>query len=318
MPGPSPEDTMKLGADATVRLVEVERTVQLAPVAPADAKSAEAKPGSAAAPSAGADSGAADAAIQQEIQIQLGRMEALHDIRILLAVESGSRAWGFASPNSDWDVRFIYAPRLPWYLRVNPPRDVIELPISGDLDINGWELRKSLALLQKCNPTLLEWLQSPLIYRQDENVVDPLRALAREFFTPQACWHHYLSMAKSNNREYLQGKTVRLKKYLYVLRPLLCCQWIEQYGSPAPMQFRTLVDLLVSDAELRAAIDSLLEQKRAAPELAEGPKIPALGYFIETELQRCEAAAASLPSHRAPPEAYNRCDEYLRSVVTGA
>ena len=258
---------------------------------------------------------AADPNIQTEIQQQLTRMEALHDVRILLAIESGSRAWGFASPNSDWDVRFLYVPRLPWYLRVNPPRDVIELPISGDLDINGWELRKALGLMQKCNPTLLEWLDSPLIYRQDEPVMARFRALSREFFMPLACWHHYLSMAKTNNREYLQTPRVRLKKYLYVLRPLLCCRWIEQGRGPAPMLFQLLVDELVQDAELRAAIDHLLEQKRGAEELAEAPRIPVLNYFIEVELERCKAIAPSIPAHRAPPDAYARADEFLRSVA---
>ncbi|HEY4371120.1 MAG TPA: nucleotidyltransferase domain-containing protein [Burkholderiales bacterium] len=261
-------------------------------------------------------------AIREQIMIQLMRMESLHNVRVLLAVESGSRAWGFASPNSDWDVRFIYAPRLPWYLRVNATRDVIELPLhkyaSDDLDINGWELRKTLGLMQKCNPTLLEWLQSPLVYRQNDDAVAGLRALAREFFSPAACWHHYFSMAKGNNREYLQGKTVRLKKYLYVLRPLLCCQWIEQYNAPAPMLFRTLVDTLVKDAELRLAIDALLEQKRGAAELAEGPRVPALGWFIENELQRCEQAAAKVAVRKASQEAYYRCDEFLRATIMGA
>ena len=195
---------------------------------------------------------------------------------------------------------------------------MIELPINGDLDINGWELRKALALMQKCNPTLLEWLDSPLIYRQDEPVMAQFRGLAREFFSPAACWHHYFSMAKSNNREYLQAKTVRLKKYLYVLRPLLCCRWIEQGRGPAPMLFQLLVDELVQNAELRAAIDTLLEQKRGASELTEAPRVPALGYFIETELERCTAVAASIPAHRAPPEAYGRCDNFLRAVVTAS
>jgi len=253
--------------------------------------------------------------IQREIQAQLARMESLHDVRILLAIESGSRAWGFASPNSDWDVRFIYVPRLPWYLRVNAPRDVIELPISGDLDINGWELRKALGLMQKCNPTLLEWLDSPLIYRQDAAVMAQFRALSREFFVPLACWHHYFSMAKTNNREYLQSERVKLKKYLYVLRPLLACKWIEQGRGPAPMLFQILVDELVEGQELRAAIATLLEQKRGAAELAEAPRVPALSYFIELELERCKQIAASIPAHRAAPGAYARADEFLRSVV---
>lgn len=316
LPPPEAESEGLLPLDAAT--VPLEHTLQLPPIAqstegllPLDA---------ATVPLTGsAEQRAPDAAaVQEQVMIQLMRMESLHNVRILLAVESGSRAWGFASPNSDWDVRFIYVPQLPWYLRVSASRDVIELPISGDLDINGWELRKTLGLMQKCNPTLLEWLQSPLIYRQNEEATAGLRALASEFFNPVACWHHYFSMAKGNNREYLQGKTVRLKKYLYVLRPLLCCQWIEQYNTPAPMLFQTLVDTLVKDAELRGAIDKLLEQKRGAAELAEGPRVPALGYFIETELLRCEQAAGGIVAKKPPAEAYLRSDEFLRATVLGS
>jgi uncharacterized protein len=261
------------------------------------------------------DGPAAALPVRDEILRQLHRTEVQHEVRVLLAIESGSRAWGFASPNSDWDVRFIYVPRLPWYLRVDAPRDVIELPISGDLDINGWELRKALALMQKCNPTLLEWLDSPLIYLQDEAAMAQFRALGREFFMPLACWHHYRSMARTNYREYLQSANVKLKKYLYVLRPLLACKWIEQGRGPAPMLFQTLFDELVQDAGLRAAIDSLLDKKRGADELAEAPRIPALNDFIEAELQRGETIASTIPVQRPDAQAYARADDFLRDTV---
>jgi predicted nucleotidyltransferase len=122
-------------------------------------------------------------------------------------------------------------------------------------------------------------------------------------------------MAKGNYREYLQSPTVKLKKYLYVLRPLLACQWIEQGRGPAPMLFQVLVDELAKDAQLRAAIDALLVQKRGTEELAEAPRVPALNYFIEVELERCARIAGSIPTQRAAPEAYTRADEFLRKVV---
>ena len=101
--------------------------------------------------------------MKSEIVAQIQGIESTHDVTVLYACESGSRGWGFASPDSDYDVRFIYVHRLPWYFQVSPGRDVIEVPISGDLDINGWELRKALGLIKKGNATLIEWLDSPVV-----------------------------------------------------------------------------------------------------------------------------------------------------------
>lgn len=106
-------------------------------------------------------------AMRSKIVDQLRDIELANNVTVLYACESGSRDWGFASPDSDYDVRFIYVHRLPWYLQVSPQRDVIEVPISGDLDINGWELRKALGLMKKGNATLIEWLDSPVVYRAD-------------------------------------------------------------------------------------------------------------------------------------------------------
>ena len=136
--------------------------------------------------------------------------------------QSGSRAWGFASRDSDYDVRFLYVHRQDWYLSVEDRRDVIELPISEDLDVSGWELRKALRLLRKSNPPLLEWLKSPIVYRYDPAFAAEFGALAAEFYSPRRCFAHYLHMAFGNWRDYLRGReSVSLKKYLYVFRPLL-------------------------------------------------------------------------------------------------
>jgi predicted nucleotidyltransferase len=227
--------------------------------------------------------------MRQTIEQCLATIETRYDITILYACESGSRGWGFASPDSDYDVRFIYVQRLPWYLQVSTPRDVIEEPITSDLDINGWELRKALGLLKKGNATLIEWLDSPIIYRAEEPFLSRLRDAARQTHRPERSFHHYVHMARKNYREYLRGDTVRLKKYLYVLRPLLATLWIEQGRGIAPMPFQELVDELVSDAALIDAIAQLLTHKRAAKESEYGVPLPVINRFIDDELTRLES-----------------------------
>src|SRR5438105_459905 len=129
------------------------------------------------------------------IQRELDRIETEQNVRILYAVESGSRAWGFDSPDSDYDVRFIYIRPVREYLRVSPPRDVIELPITETLDVNGWDIYKALELYRKSNPPLLEWLNSPIVYREKGELAADLRRLARDYFSPLRMTYHYLSMA---------------------------------------------------------------------------------------------------------------------------
>lgn len=230
-----------------------------------------------------------DPVIRSNIEARLSALEVEHGVRVLYACESGSRGWGFASPDSDYDVRFIYVHPLSWYLRVSPQRDLIELPISDELDINGWELRKALGLLKKGNATLIEWLHSPVVYRTDPDFLSAMREATRQTHQPERSFHHYVHMARRNYREYLQGDRVRLKKYLYVLRPLLATLWIEQGRGMAPMRFQDLVDTIVIDPGLRNAIDQLLAIKRAAAESEYGSPLPVINAFIDDELTRLEA-----------------------------
>ena len=150
--------------------------------------------------------------MREKIQTQLCRIEEEEHIKILLAVESGSRAWGFASPDSDYDVRFIYIRRKEDYLRLDTIRDVIELPIDDVLDINGWDLQKTLRLLYKSNPTLFEWFSSPIVYQETEFAAK-FRDLMIHYFSSKKTLYHYISMAEGNYREYLKGDLVRAKKY---------------------------------------------------------------------------------------------------------
>jgi predicted nucleotidyltransferase len=189
-----------------------------------------------------------------KIQSELQRIERDHEVRVLFAAESGSRAWGFASRDSDYDVRFIYVHERDWYLSIEERRDVIEEPINYQLDISGWDLRKALQLLRKSNPPLLEWLKSPIVYKADPGFALLFGHLAVEFASADRLFLHYLHMAQGNARGYLKGDIVRLKKYFYVLRPLLACKWIEQGRGPVPMEFQTLVDELVQDPLLRLHI----------------------------------------------------------------
>ncbi len=223
-----------------------------------------------------------------DINSALDRIERAHGVQILLAVESGSRAWGFASRDSDYDVRFIYAHAPEWYLSVDEHRDVIQVPLSDELDLTGWDLRKSLQLLRKSNPSLLEWIKSPVVYRADPAFALVFGLLASEFSSPDRLFRHYLRMARGNFRDYLRNDSVRLKKYLYVLRPLLACRWIERGLGPVPMRFQTLTDTVLADPNLRFHVAVLVARKRAGEELDLGRRIPVLHNFIESELARLE------------------------------
>jgi len=236
----------------------------------------------------------------------LARIEAERNVRVLFACESGSRAWGFASRDSDYDVRFLYVHQRDWYLSVEDRRDVIEQPLDDELDVSGWELRKALRLLRKSNPPLLEWLKSPVVYGCDPAFVAEFRALAEEFYSPRRCFAHYLHMAFGNWRHYLLGREqVSLKKYLYVFRPLLACRWIERQLGQVPMLFAELVEGVLEEAEVRAALDVLVARKRSAEELAVAPPVEALSRFIAGELSRLEAL-------REPAESAGEVEELNR------
>lgn len=253
-------------------------------------------------------------AMRAQIMEALRNIELTHDVTVLFACESGSRGWGFASPDSDYDVRFIYVNRLPWYLTVAPRRDVIEVPISGDLDINGWDLRKALGLMRESNPTLLEWLRSPIVYRDDAVAMPRFRALSEAVFSNARSWHHYSSMAKKNFREHLQADEVRYKKYLYVLRPLLAARWIRSRAGVPPMRFADLAQHTldpVRDEALIAEINALLEVKMRAGEAATSPRWPGIHAFIEAEL----AANAAEPVTPLPSADDSGLDAFLCETV---
>ena len=223
---------------------------------------------------------------------KLHEIEEREHVKILLAVESGSRAWGFASPDSDYDVRFIYVRTKEDYLRLNPVRDVIEQPINDLLDISGWDLQKALRLMYKSNPSLFEWLKSPIIYVETE-FADKMRSAMYDYFSVKHSLYHYISMAEGNYKKYLRTELVKAKKYFYVLRPLLAAQWVLETGSPPPMLFSELVDAELPE-ELRAEVERLLEIKVHEPEIKKIPRVDWLNEYLESEIIRMKEKAAEL------------------------
>ena len=203
---------------------------------------------------------------QLTIPVSLRKIEEENDVKILLAVESGSRAWGFESKDSDWDVRFIYVHHPEWYFKVNKQPDVIERMYNDEVDMVGWELRKALSLLKKSNTSMLEWLNSPKIYMIDADFAERIRQIESKYFNPTRAMYHYNHIYNKHNERYLQREDCNMKRFLYYLRGVLACRWIEQRKTLPPVAFEELVDVVVDDASIREAIRSLIEIKKSGTE----------------------------------------------------
>lgn len=226
--------------------------------------------------------------IKDHILAELKQIEQKEQVKVLYAIESGSRSWGFASKDSDYDVRFIYVHPLDWYLSVEDRRDVIEYPVFDQLDISGWDIKKTLQLFNKSNSPLGEWLASPIVYIEASNFAQQLRDLMPTFYSPLACLRHYLSMAKGNYRSNLTQQQVWVKKYFYVLRPILACMWIEKHHTMPPMEFAKLLHAQTLDISLLQEITKLLEKKRAGKELDSGERIEIINNFLEKQISHFE------------------------------
>ena len=249
---------------------------------------------------------------------KLDAVEREHDVRLLFAVESGSRAWGFPSPDSDYDVRFVYARRPEWYLSVQARRDVIELPIEGDLDVNGWDLKKALQLLIKPNPVLLEWLRSPIVYRADGEAMVRLADLALRTAYQRPSAYHYLHLCRTQYARFFADKqAVKLKKYFYVLRPALALMWLRAHPhSPLPMNLGELRAGLALAPALDGLLDALLARKAATRELGEGPRLPEVDRLIEAEIAATEQVLLEIAA--PPPDLQEAADRLFRELVLEA
>ncbi len=235
--------------------------------------------------------------MRETILEKLDVIEKRESIKILHCIESGSRAWGFASPDSDYDVRFIYVRPKNFYLRLDRTDDVIEWQLDDTLDISGWDLKKALILLHKSNPTLFEWNSSPIVYRTTDEW-QKISAVINRYFVAKSGLYHYLSTAKRNYSEYLKGETVKLKKYFYILRPLLACKWILAEGTPPPMLFRTLMEKYL-DEEIKPDVEKLLDMKMNTPEIGEVKRFDRVNDYLDRSIDEIDGIIAGLPAEDA-------------------
>ena len=249
--------------------------------------------------------------MKEEIDQTLASIEQTYSVRVLYACESGSRSWGFASPDSDYDVRFIYVQPLNNYLSIHDRRDVIELPVNEVLDVNGWDIRKALQLFLKSNAPLYEWLQSPIVYKEHPAFAAGLRALMPTYFSHRAGCHHYLSMARNTFENDLQGPQVKLKKYFYALRPALGCRWILEKRKVPPMEFHEL-RTLITDTHWQKAVDDLLERKKVAGEKELIEPIPQLQEWIAATLAESKEQADALT---ALTQGTEQLDQIFRKYI---
>lgn len=197
----------------------------------------------------------------------LSDIERKYDVKVLFAVESGSRAWGFESPTSDWDVRFIYVHKPEWYITLDAGRDVIEEVNADNTDIVGWDLKKTLFQLRRSNPLLLEWFYSPIKYRvEDYEFFKSILALANVYFNPIKAMYHYNHIYTKHDERFLGMKGFPMKRFLYYLRGILACRWIERHKTMPPVKFSSLVEATVLEQHIKDLISDLIKCKKSGKE----------------------------------------------------
>ncbi len=226
--------------------------------------------------------------MQNIILNKLSTIEKENNIKILYAIESGSRGWGFASKDSDYDVRFIYTHHTDWYLSIEDKKDFIEVPINDLLDINGWDIRKALLQYKKSNPTLMEWLSSPIIYIENYCATQKMRELLPSYFSPVPTIYHYLHIARNKFEEVMSTDQVKIKRYFYILRPILACMWIEKNNTTPPMEFSKLMAEQQLDGSLINEIYKLLKKKTSGLEIDIEPKSPVIIDFVKNKITHYE------------------------------
>ncbi|MEM0915947.1 MAG: nucleotidyltransferase domain-containing protein [Planctomycetota bacterium] len=230
--------------------------------------------------------------VRREVHRRLREVERDRNLRVLFACESGSRAWGFASNDSDFDVRFIYAYPVESYLRLNPPADAFDLHQDQDFDLAGWDIRKTCELLRKSNNALLEWLDSPIIYEADPEIAPRLIAMRQSCFCPKKSTYHYLSLAGGVFGKYIRDEPEPIrKKYLYVLRPLACIVYMQTHDAQPPTRFDDVLAAIDLPQDVADAVATLVADKKSDHELGRGPADTLLNAWVESTLTAGEAFA---------------------------
>ncbi|MDR2038565.1 MAG: nucleotidyltransferase domain-containing protein [Bacteroidales bacterium] len=224
---------------------------------------------------------------------KLSDIQREYGIDILFACESGSRGWQFPSPDSDYDVRFIYSRPIEAYLSVAERDDQIGFPINDELDVYGWDIRKVLQLLRKSNTTPFEWLQSPIVYMRQQGFRDELWELCQQYFDRRSNIHHYLGIARGALETVVNNDEIKIKKLFYVLRPLLAAKWCLEKNAIAPMSIKPLMTLMPDG--LQQLMLELIDRKSTAPEGYIIKIKPELQQYIDHEFDICTQASSEMP-----------------------
>ena len=237
-----------------------------------------------------------DGPVEELVLMKIREIEEKENVKVLHVVESGSRAWGFASPDSDYDVRFIYVRDKNFYLSLRDQKDFIDWELNDVLDINGWDLKKTLQHFHKSNATLFEWSNSPVVYYTTDEW-QRIYEKAKDYFACKSALYHYYGTANKNYHEYLTGELVKYKKYFYVLRPILACKWIEEKKCPPPVFFDELRNAVLED-DMKPAVEDLLAKKIRMSEADKAPKIDLINRYIEEKLDYYKAMADTMADDR--------------------
>lgn len=251
--------------------------------------------------------------IQSIIDEKLNEIEEKLNVRILHAVESGSRSWGFASPDSDYDVRFIYVRPMEDYLRLDEMKDTITWELNETLDIVGWDISKVLRLMHRSNVTLFEWANSPAIYRTTMEWQRIYEGMER-FFSVKASMYQYYGVARSTFEGFLQEEKVKYKKYFYAIRPLLACKWIDEKKCPPPVLFSKLRETMLPQ-ELEDKMEQLLVKKMAMSEGDKGPQVEEIHCFLEETLEHYKSYIADYKEEKNMD--FETVNQLFRACIRG-
>jgi predicted nucleotidyltransferase len=222
-------------------------------------------------------------------------------LRVVFAAESGSRAWGFASPDSDYDIRFVFASEVECYLSLFDPTQDIQFQAPGALDFAGWDLKKALVLAQKSNPSLLEWLGSPIIYRDPVGFRSDLSAIMQEHYSPRALAHHYINFMRNIRGKYMADflGEYTMKRYFYALRPIFCIEWMR--ANPWKLPPVVFTDVLpVAAPKIQREVEHLLALKAVSRE-QQDHKSMLLDDLIADWYSRGHDIANDFPARNLPP-----------------
>lgn len=233
---------------------------------------------------------------------KLSEIERDKNIEILFAVESGSRAWGFASPDSDYDIRFVYKHSKDWYLNLWEQTDTIQFMTEDDLDGSGWDIRKALRLLAKSNASFTGWLFSPIVYRADVDFLNSIKKLANENFNPVSGFYHFHSMNK-NFEETLDSEKMTLKSFFYAIRTALCANWIYKNETIPPVLFREMYSLI--DNSYHSKLDALITLKSERIEKSNDPVAADLIHLVKQIVNENNSIKDKLVNRKSNPVDFN-------------